>query len=520
MIKVKSILWMMAAAIAGGITMASCTSSDSGSGPSIPYRDNTPVDYTIMFYSAGGENLDKETENDLLKAAKALQAVDKQVRFMVQYKYSTQEGINKSYSGGDDVPCGVAGGLYRFELLPSHISQHGVLDFFKNDMLYGNQQSASQIYRADSITSFINYCQRNAPAKNYILMFSDHGAGYAVWDDFPKTRGIVSDKFHDGNPDISVCDIRTAIANSNMKHVKMINFDACLMNTLEVISEVADVTDYVMASSHISNGGNYTELVNYLRGVNDDAAFEKNMSDYLNGTIQGIYNTMNEGDTNSKYVGPNEKKRCDWTLTNTAKFKAGVLPAMKAFTDKLVNEYNANNFTDLSKLQYAANNCYRPSVDNDLYDMGQYATLLANANPNLNAEAAALKTAMENAQVCHYYTNQVNGDFNNMEYKRLTYTVNLGAKVNLYGDNYYVLRYSSPDDETGKILCYDSNGLSFYYKVADGSWELGKVDEINANFAWENTYETTIFDKATKWSRWLKLNPYFPINNPPFKTCP
>ena len=518
MIKVKSFLWMMAAAIAGGITMASCTSSDSGSGPSLPYRDNTPVDYTIMFYSAGGENLDKETENDLLKAAKALQAVDKQVRFMVQYKYSTQEGINKSYSGGDDVPCGVAGGLYRFELLPSHISQHGVLDYFKNDMLYGNQQSASQIYRADSITSFINYCQRNAPAKNYILMFSDHGAGYAVWDDFPKTRGIVSDKFHDGNPDISVCDIRTAIENSNMKHVKMINFDACLMNTLEVISEVADVTDYVMASSHISNGGNYTELVNYLRGVNDDAAFEKNMSDYLNGTIQGMYNTMNEGDTNSKYAaGENEKKRCDWALTNTAKFKAGVLPAMKAFTDKLVNEYNAGTL-DQSKLEYAANNCYRPSVDNDLYDMGQYVTLLAKANPNLNAEATALKTAMENAQVCHYYTNQVNGDFNNMEYKRLTYTVNLGAKVNVGGEDVFVLRNGSPDNNK-EIQCYDSNGLSFYYKVADGSWRLGTLDEANEKAAWENTYETTIFDKATKWSRWLKLNPYFPLNNPPFTLC-
>ena len=517
MIKVKSILWMMAAAIAGGITMASCTSSDSGSGPSIPYRDNTPVDYTIMFYSAGGENLDKETESDLLNAAKALRAVDKQVRFMVQYKYSTQEGINKSYSGGDDVPCGVAGGLYRFELLPSHISQHGVLDYFKNDMLYGNQQSASQIYRADSITSFINYCQRNAPAKNYILMFSDHGAGYAVWDDFPKTRGIVSDKFHDGNPDISVCDIRTAIENSNMKHVKMINFDACLMNTLEVISEVADVTDYVMASSHISNGGNYTELVNYLRGVNDDAAFEKNMSDYLNGTIQGMYNTMNEGDTNSKYAaGPNEKKRCDWALTNTAKFKA-VLPAMKAFTEELVSQYNAGTL-DQSKLEYAANNCYRPSVDNDLYDMGQYVTLLAKANPNLNAEATALKTAMENAQVCHYYTNQVNGDFNNMDYKRLTYTVNLGAKVNV-GEDVFVLRNGSPDNNK-EIQCYDSNGLSFYYNVVNRTWRLGTLDETNVNAAWENTYETTAFDKATKWSRWLKLNPYFPLKNPPFIKCP
>lgn len=191
---------------------------------------------------------------------------------------------------------------------------------------------------------------------------------------------------------------------------------------------------------------------------------------------------------------------------------------MKAFTDKLVSEYNAGNFTDLSKLEYAANNCYRPSVDNDLYDMGQYVTLLAKANPNLNAEATALKTAMENAQVCHYYTNQVNGDFNNMDYKRLTYTVNLGAKVNV-GEDVFVLRNGSPDDN-GEIQCYDSNGLSFYYKVTDGSWKLGKIEEANENASWENTYETTIFDKATGWSRWLKLNPYFPIYNPPFKVCP
>ena len=507
---------MMAAAIAGGITMASCSSSDSGSGPSIPHRDNTPVDYTIMFYSAGGENLDKETENDLLKAAKALQAVDKQVRFMVQYKYSTQEGINKSYSGGDDVPCGVAGGLYRFELLPSHISQHGVLDYFKNDMLYGNQQSASQIYRADSITSFINYCQKNAPAKNYILMFSDHGAGYAVWDDFPKTRGIVSDKFHDGTPDISVCDIRTAIANSNMKHVKMINFDACLMNTLEVISEVADVTDYVMASSHISNGGNYTELVNYLRGVNDDAAFEKNMSDYLNGTIQGIYNTIIEGDENSKYA-PNTPKRCDWTLTNTAKFKAGVPSAMKAFTDKLISEYNAGNFTDPSALQYAAENCYQPAVGTSLYDMGQYATFLVKANQNLAAEAKTLKDAMEHAQVCHYYTNKVKEDLTNMVYNKLTYTVNLGAKVTTPSGDRVVLRMTTPNDDD-EVQCIDSNGFSFYFDVNTETWREGPANEKIENASWDNTYRTTLFDQATGWSKWIEKNPYFPSLNPPF-TC-
>jgi hypothetical protein len=60
MTKIKSILWLMVAAIAGGLTIASCSSSDS-SPVVIPPRDNTPVDYTIMFYSAGGEDLDWDT---------------------------------------------------------------------------------------------------------------------------------------------------------------------------------------------------------------------------------------------------------------------------------------------------------------------------------------------------------------------------------------------------------------------------------------------------------------------------
>ena len=511
MIKIKSILWMMVTAVAGGFAIVSCSSSDSSPVP-IPPRDNTPVDYTIMFYSAGGENLDCETENDLLKAAKALQASDKQVRFIVQYKYSTQAGLDKQKEEQNYVPCGVAGGLYRFELLPSHINANGVLEYFNENMLYGSQQQNSQIYRSDSITSFINYCQRVAPAKNYILLFSDHGSGYAVWADYPKTRAIVSDKFHD-DKSISICDIRDGIKNSNMRHVKMINFDACLMNNIEVITEVMNETDYVMASSHISNGGNYTELVNSLRGADNDAIFEKNMSSYLNSTIQNMYNSMTEGDNNAKFVPENTPKRCDWLLTNTAKFRATVPTAVKAFTDKFISEYNADHFAP-DDLQKAANNCYQPAVGYSLYDIGQYVHWLAKANGNLNDVAAALKAAMENAQVCHYYTNKVLEDLSSMEYQKLSYTVNLGAKVG----GLVLLRADIPNS-AGKISCNESNGYYYYYTPGESTCELDTEEPRDANRAWDNSYRTTAFDKTTGWSKWLETNTHFPTKNPPFM-CP
>ena len=513
MIKIKSILWMMVTAVAGGFAIVSCSSSDSSPVP-IPPRDNTPVDYTIMFYSAGGENLDCETENDLLKAAKALQASDKQVRFIVQYKYSTQAGLDKQKEEQNYVPCGVAGGLYRFELLPSHINANGVLEYFNENMLYGNQQEKSKIYRSDSITSFINYCQRVAPAKNYILLFSDHGSGYVIWDDYPKTRSIVSDKFNedDGDiPAISICDIRDGIRNSNIKHVKMINFDACNMNNIEVLTELMNETDYIMASSFITNGGHYGDLINNLRGANDDATFETTMSNYLNITTQNMYNKKTEGTANPP-CPPDTPKRCDWVLTNMTKFKA-VPVAVKAFTTKLVDE-NPSNF-GATGLDYAATKCYHPSVASCSYDIGQYATLLAKANNNLSAEADALKAAIENAQVCHYYTDKVIEDLNlsSMYYNKLTCTVNLGAR---HPDNPTVacLRSDSENKEE-KVPCVGSDGYVYYFKGA-GLWENGSPKDYDKDAKWDNSYYTTTFDKKTEWSKWMMKNTCFPTGNPPF----
>ena len=88
--------WMLTAILIFGITMTSCSSNDdnnAGGDPILPRTDI--VDYTVMLYSVGGENLDIDTERDMVRACKGLKDTDPNVRFFVQYKYSSQQGLDK-----------------------------------------------------------------------------------------------------------------------------------------------------------------------------------------------------------------------------------------------------------------------------------------------------------------------------------------------------------------------------------------------------------------------------------------
>ena len=95
------------------LLLASCADGSVNDNPVVP-----PVvpetDYTVMFYTVGDGNLDISIEGDLLAAAKTLQADSKQVRFMVQLKYSKPEGM----ATGGKAFSGKPSHVYRYELTP------------------------------------------------------------------------------------------------------------------------------------------------------------------------------------------------------------------------------------------------------------------------------------------------------------------------------------------------------------------------------------------------------------------
>ena len=462
--------------------------------------DGDEADYTVMLYTVGGGNLDNQIETDIKNAAGAIKADNKKVRYLIQYKYSSQASIN-GISGF--LPSGKPGHVYRYEASPNIVNtEKSPMLLLKDDYIYGTQSEKAEFFQPDSIVNFMKYCQKVAPAKNYILVLSDHGGGYAVNDDYDKSlekTGTRATCFDDNlaGRGITCKEIRTALEKSGM-HLTMLYFDCCLMNNMETLSEVINLTDYVLASGHTNGGGNHQAFVEELYNASAGDAFTDAMSRYAKTCAQrNSMIWMLHGATWARNV--------DFVLTDMKKFPA-ILTALRDYVDFAIKNMGGAQAEDF---QYAASDCYQYSPGFPLYDLRDYCEKLqANAFGHLPDEwhyYDNLENALQAAQVCHYYSIQSEG-YKEITPHWLSYNVSLGAK-GFIGST--ILK-----KEPTKIYGYNKDG------------NLATVDISNLNltvlgkntpwFAWSQTYHQLEFDKQTGWSRWLEANTGFPINNPPY----
>ena len=462
--------------------------------------DGDEADYTVMLYTVGGGNLDNQIETDIKNAAGAIKADNKKVRYLIQYKYSSQASIN-GISGF--LPSGKPGHVYRYEASPNIVNtEKSPMLLLKDDYIYGTQNEKAEFFQPDSIVNFMKYCQKVAPAKNYILVLSDHGGGYAVNDDYDKSlekMGTRATCFDDNlaGRGITCKEIRTALERSGM-HLTMLYFDCCLMNNMETLSEVINLTDYVLASGHTNGGGNHQAFVEELYNASAGDAFTDAMSRYAKTCAQrNNMIWMLHGATWARNV--------DFVLTDMKKFPA-ILTALRDYVDFAIKNMGGAQAEDF---QYAASDCYQYSPGFPLYDLRDYCEKLqANAFGHLPNEwhyYDNLENALQAAQVCHYYSIQSEG-YKEITPHWLSYNVSLGAK-GFIGST--ILK-----KEPTKIYGYNKDG------------NLATVDISNLNltvlgkntpwFAWSQTYHQLEFDKQTGWSRWLEANTGFPINNPPY----
>ena len=462
--------------------------------------DGDEADYTVMLYTVGGGNLDNQIETDIKNAAGAIKADNKKVRYLIQYKYSSQASIN-GISGF--LPSGKPGHVYRYEASPNIVNtEKSPMLLLKDDYIYGTQSEKAEFFQPDSIVNFMKYCQKVAPAKNYILVLSDHGGGYAVNDDYDKSlekMGTRATCFDDNlaGRGINCKEIRTALEKSGM-HLTMLYFDCCLMNNMETLSEVINLTDYVLASGHTNGGGNHQAFVEELYNASAGDAFTDAMSRYAKTCAQrNSMIWMLHGATWARNV--------DFVLTDMKKFPA-ILTALRDYVDFAIKNMGGAQAEDF---QYAASDCYQYSPGFPLYDLRDYCEKLqANAFGHLPNEwhyYDNLENALQAAQVCHYYSIQSEG-YKEITPHWLSYNVSLGAK-GFIGST--ILK-----KEPTKIYGYNKDG------------NLATVDISNLNltvlgkntpwFAWSQTYHQLEFDKQTGWSRWLEANTGFPINNPPY----
>ncbi len=498
--------YYLSVAFLAAMFFVSCSDSDDNGGNGGARTD--VVDYTVMFYSCGGANLDLNTEANWIEALNALDNNDPNVRYMVQFKYSGQKNLDEQKkTDPSHVWGGKAAQCYRFELTADRYNMQQKR-FDLSGFEHGTQGSNCQIYQPDSLANFIKYCQKVAPAKNYILLISDHGGAYSVSDDYDKSlvmRGAMQDDTQDELL-MSNKEMRTAIEKAGV-HLKALIFDCCLMNNMESITEFLGLTDYYYGSGHSTIASDYKVFVQQLKAAAKGGDFVNAMKAWAESTAKIHYEEYKTDPkkVNCKYV--------DFTLSDMSKVKDIYTP-LKNFVDYVETNWGNANQASVKK---AAEDCYQYFNYSALYDVKDYCLHLAEAFLKEDEDVAnneafklvnAFDKAVKDAQCFHIYTKpDENQDYD------LAYSVTLGAKDE---DGNSAIRTLGYDKEIKKYF--------YHYYVSDGDellyWQ-GEKDydpKYSSNKSYQkfaNTYYKTEFDQKVQWSRLFKLNPYFPQNNPP-----
>lgn len=209
----KILVWALAALLVVAVVfMVSCKKSstapkDTGS-------------WTVMVYGAGNNNLDtlNNTTSYIIQDVQDME------------KVGTQPGLN-IIAMVASLSMGGQAKYYKIEYKPN--DNVGQLTSQVLDNLGTRDMSDGT-----TLKNFINYCKGHYPATHYLLVIDDHGGGW---------QGTCSDDMNGGGGLLTMEELRQAISTSDLQHVDVITFHACLMAALESAYELRNVASYMTA---------------------------------------------------------------------------------------------------------------------------------------------------------------------------------------------------------------------------------------------------------------------------------
>ena len=219
----------------------------------------------------------------------------------------------------------------------------------------------------ETLKAFINYGVMNYPAEKYDLILWDHGGG--------PTGGFGLDE-HDYWVSMTFADIIDAVSDNLVVDADsdgtpdgrfdFIDFDACLMSSVELCFALADYTDYYIASPETEPGYGqyYTEWLNQLGREPDYDTFELGkiivdsfMDFYTDGEGQGDFGTLSVIDL-QKLIARDSgfvSDLCGLQAVMDAQVHTKDAAGEYLFYDELASvrdsiQYDEKNFIDLGNL--------------------------------------------------------------------------------------------------------------------------------------------------------------------------
>ncbi len=118
----------------------------------------------------------------------------------------------------------------------------------------------------ESLLSFLIESEKEYPTENTLLVFWGHGEGYS-FDQNSAFGGIALDENPKSKLTISeINDVISAYNKESNKELNIVAFDACLMQTLEVMSEFNSEVKFIVGSTQIQDyrGLPYDQILSYM----------------------------------------------------------------------------------------------------------------------------------------------------------------------------------------------------------------------------------------------------------------
>ncbi|MBO4801347.1 MAG: hypothetical protein J5545_05715 [Bacteroidaceae bacterium] len=519
----KKILLTSAAVLCCAFNMTVLTSCSVEDNPVNP----TPApqelaDATIIWYGTGGGNVDPYILDDFRSIYRAQAANFERVNVVAQYKASLHPKVYKEHPYEEVVDwaeemtanCSheelemadvvnyfylchpIAGASYRFAINPQKTLREQLLE----TQPYGEMNA--DFTCPDSLTNYINWAAQNYPAKKYILMLADHGGGFLPHHDTAlpaQTRGLIFDDGYDKKC-FSAKSFASAVRNASVRPDGIVTY-LCLMNNMEFLYEVKDVTDYIAASTYVmwSGGASFGTLV-------DNLAEGKDTRTSLSNFVDACIDRWDE-----QYIDPENPDfpwYFDFTLTETSRLN-DLAPVLREVTDRLVDTYQNGTPEQRAAIDECTANAVKVDNNYPFYDLAKYMESLFYMLPEVFDEDLYDRFATTfNACLAHQrYSKYLENHNYQVDY----------SMILAVGGNYVVYDYKQEDGQDPVLMgadVYYTDGTLKTFKYmgtaddsSDGSLEDYQLDRVSTwPGTFEGIYQQSTFDRLVGWSRWLLIN--------------
>ena len=193
------------------------------------------------------------------------------------------------------------------------------------------------------------------------------------------TAGILYDDGYNGLC-LSTRALRTAIERSGVT-LDAVYLDACLMNCVEALYELNEVTPYIVSATYYTPdvGGEYSYLVKRLA---TSANYEQALAGYCDDVADYWLRCEEAG------INPGDYKASDINAISSDQLRSAA-PALKAFIDQLTQDYSDPQLAQ--KIDAVSAKALANETEYPLYDLCAYFDSLMVSVPSTALVDAARK---------------------------------------------------------------------------------------------------------------------------------